>query len=44
MLSSSGTVLLSQFVSKLVPSPLGDLTSVFEMGTGVSLLLLAPYI
>lgn len=38
-----GPVLLSQFASKLVPSPLGGLTSVFGMDTGVSLLPSEPY-
>ena len=39
-----GGYLLSPFVSKLVPSALKSLTSVFEMGTGVSSFLLPPYI
>ena len=44
LLLLSGTVLLSRFVTKSVPLPLRDLTSVFEMGTGVTLLLSAPSI
>ena len=38
----TGNVLLSQAVSRQVSSALGSLTSVFEMGTGVSSPLLSP--
>ena len=38
----TGNVLLSQAVSHQVSSALGSLTSVFEMGTGVSSPLLLP--
>ena len=38
----SGSDLLSQTVSRQVPSALRGLTSVFGMGTGVSLSLLPP--
>ena len=41
-LSMPGNFLLSQVVSNQVPSALGGLTSVFGMGTGVSLLLSSP--
>ena len=34
LLMKDGTFLLSQFVSKLVPSTIKSLTSVFGMGTG----------
>ena len=37
-----GNFLLSQGVTTQVPSALRGLTSVFGMGTGVSLLLLSP--
>ena len=37
-----GDVLLSQAVTGQVPSALRDFTSVFGMGTGVSLLLCSP--
>jgi hypothetical protein len=37
-----GGVLLSHTVSRAVPSALKSLTSVFEMGTGVSSSLLPP--
>ena len=39
-----GDYLLSHDVSIVVPSALRGLTSVFGMGTGVSLLLLSPYL
>ena len=39
-----GNFLLSQVVTNQVPSALRGLTSVFGMGTGVSLLLLSPYL
>ena len=38
----TGNVLLSQAASRQVSSALRSLTSVFEMGTGVSSLLLSP--
>ena len=38
VLMKDGTFLLSQFVSKLVPSTIKSLTSVFGMGTGGPLL------
>ena len=38
LLMKDGTFLLSQFVSKLVPSTIKSLTSVFGMGTGGPLL------
>ena len=38
----TGSVLLSQAVSRQVSSALESLTSVFEMGTGVTSLLLSP--
>jgi hypothetical protein len=37
--TNSGSVLLSHTVTHAVPSALESLTSVFEMGTGVSSLL-----
>ena len=37
-----GDVLLSRAVTSRVPSALRDFTSVFGMGTGVSLLLFSP--
>ena len=40
--SKSGDVLLSQGISPQVPSALTGLTSVFEMGTGVTLSLWSP--
>ena len=39
-----GNFLLSQVVTNQVPSALRGLTSVFGMDTGVSLLLLSPYL
>jgi hypothetical protein len=41
-IGKSGNDLLSQAVSHQVPSALKGLTSVFGMGTGVSLSLLSP--
>ena len=38
----TGEYLLSHGVATIVPSALKDLTSVFEMGTGVSLSLSSP--
>ena len=43
-MSLFGDYLLSHDVSIVVPSALRGLTSVFGMGTGVSLLLLSPYL
>ena len=43
-MSLFGNYLLSHDVSIVVPSALRGLTSVFGMGTGVSLLLLSPYL
>ena len=39
---TTGNVLLSQAVARQVPSALKDLTTVFEMGTGVAPSLLLP--
>ena len=44
LISLFGDYLLSHDVSIVVPSALRGLTSVFGMGTGVSLLLLSPYL